>query len=657
MKRITVAAACALAALAAGAALAASCYANEPNWGGGLLTASFPSSQFRNSATTVPTTISPLVAKELAVLTNKGISPTRAIQALDVQSKVAEAKLLSKLQAVMAGNFGGAWFENDLAQLYVGTTSSAGRRAAETLVAQAGLAGVVTVVPVRSTIAELVALQGRWNDKLADIMALGAAQTGIDPKRNAVAVKLASGVDATRRATLESEAATAEANVLVTIVEGPTLGITDLAGECNNFAANKARCNPSITAGVTIERPLATTGSGTGKSHSNDTLDGFSAPTLAGVLPGDAVDGTGVLTGTIVIEKPTTTSVLLNKIVDNAAEGSFTFLTGAICTAGPAAIPTATKANRVLLTAGHCIEGGHGVGESWSAYNRAGTKSVIGKALQFSNGTTGVDLLGDFGDIAIEPGGGWQTGLPNNPVLAVTAEWKRLEETRYRVKAEKVPAGGTMDCHEGQTSGEECGVVGTLNVSITTTGNGKAKEGLVEDSAPGEPGDSGGPYIFVATTGNPNREAEVEGTLSAGNLTVTYFEPLKQPVGGGAAKGSLEVLGLELLTTANEVSTSARWDVNGLTLAGAEPLLSSATVLSNPELEAAGVKVTCKGTTIGITGGELVAPNEIQAKDLKFTGCSSPAPCTLAGETILTLPLQGTATLDGTLNTFISVSP
>jgi hypothetical protein len=104
------------------------------------------------------------------------------MQALDVQAKVANASLPGRLEGAMGDGYAGAWFENGLAQLYVGMTSRAGQAAAEAVVAQAGLAGVVTIVPVRSTMAQLFAAQNQWNGKLADLVARGAVQTGIQPQ-------------------------------------------------------------------------------------------------------------------------------------------------------------------------------------------------------------------------------------------------------------------------------------------------------------------------------------------------------------------------------------------------------------------------------------------------------------------------------------------
>jgi hypothetical protein len=80
-------------------------------------------------------------------------------------------------------------------------------------------------------------------------------------------------------------------------------------------------------------------------------------------------------------------------------------------------------------------------------------------------------------------------------------------------------------------------------------------------------------------------------------------------------------------------------------------------VLEHGTLVAAGVTVECLSTELGVNGGEIVAPNEVRAKDLTFKNCQASTPCSLASETILTLALHGLAELDGTLGTFVKLLP
>ncbi len=526
---------------------------------------------------TTPGYVSPLLAKEIAVLTREGMSYARAIQAIAVQGRIEQADLPRKLQASMGRAYAGVWFNGAAAQLHIGVTSRASRQKAERIAARANLADSVNITPVRSTMAQLLATQKQWNHKLTKLFARDEVKTGLEPQRNAVSVTLSSSVPPSQLAQLRREAASAGVNVFVTTVAGALRLVPLAKTECNNFVRNEAYCNKSITPGVTIK---------------------------------------------------------------NAA---------GICTAGPEAIPTANKAERVLLTAGHCIAPG-GEGSEWKALNRKAEEGLIGKARKFSFGSAAVGgAKGDFGEILIEapPGGAWQTGIANNPVFAVSAEWKKKEETSYPVKGERAPTVGNVSCHEGQTSGESCGKITQLNVTLKASN--VYIEGLVEvvgtkeaeKELLGEGGDSGGPWLFIETSNEVlmegthvgivpeciNRGKVEEGPqffatqtecVSSGEYAEKagnkgewerkeykcakvakvekgvrfykteaeciknekagegewertpehhlLFNPLKQPV-GGAAPGSLEVLKLELLTTANErilpTFLLAEWLVGG----------------------------------------------------------------------------------------------
>jgi hypothetical protein len=617
MKSMMIACVCAIAAMAA----TATSYAAKSDRSG----------RTTQSAAGSAHVASGLVAKELKVLTDKGLSATRAQQALGVQSRVTEADLPSRLQAAMGDAYAGLWFDNAAARLQVGVTSPAGRRAAEAVVAAAGLRDAVVFTRVRSTAAELLAAQGRWNAKLASLFAREEASTSIQPQHNAVVVELGTAVPAGRVQELQREASADSVAVLVTPAAGPRVGLVQQAKECENFEKEKenANCNPSITAGVEIWSKIKC------KKVAKQVGEDFYA-TQKECEEKKAKGKEGEWEREEV----------------GASEDNPT-----ICSAGPAAIPLANMFETVLLTAGHCIESGGGVGIEWQASKRNLEEPVIGKAIEFKNGGAVGAKIGDFGDIRIEAAGGWQTGVANDPVLAVTAEWKRAEETRYKVKGERAPMVKAMNCHEGRTTGEECGEITALNVSITVEE--KTAEGLVEDTAEAAGGDSGGAWLFVPTEGNPNHEAFMEGTHvgEKGSTENAVYEPLKK-VEAGAAQGSLEVLKLELLTTANEVRAAlGGWDVNGTLLFGTAALLNNLLVLAHGELIAAGTKVVCTGATVGITAGELVAPDEIRAQDLTFSNCTATAPCTLASETILTLPVHGLAVLDGPLNTAVSLLP
>jgi hypothetical protein len=677
---------CAVVMTALGAAFTAVAYADasDSRLGGPPLKA------FLEPASMTSAPVSPLLAKEMAVLTNQGISPAHALHALHVQGKVAQADLPSKLQASMGTDFAGVWFEPATAQLHIGATSAASRRAGERVAAQTGLAGDVAVTPVRSTMAELLAVQQRWNRKLAHLFERSQVKTGIEPQRNAVSITLSSSVPARERAALTRGAAAATVNVVITVAAGTRLGLRPQAKtECNAFARNAANCNKSLTSGVRIRSKVKCV-----------------------EVPKEMVGPQFYETEKECLE------------LKNAGKGKWEAQQG-VCTAGPLAIPVGRKRETVAITAGHCIEGTGGEGISWEALNRKIEPGLIGKARKFVNGGAKGAKLGDFGEILIEAGGAWQTGIANNPVLAVTAEWKKKEERSYPVKGERLPVVKNTNCHEGQTSGESCGEIAMLNVTL-----GEEKlfaEGLVEDVGKeliGEGGDSGGPWLFIEPITNeglmegshvgfipecrkvanqkgkqffklqaectspaefPEKEgnegewerinykckevAEVmkgaafyETALECASLEKAgegkfertpemhlVYEPLRQPM-AGAAQGSLEGLNLELLTTANEVIPKGpSFKVNGSSLKSTETRLLLATAKEKFTLEAkaAGVSVACTALTLPEAGqmqiqGSAAGNGGVSKEVIEYTGCTvtgNGTGCEVEGKKLKTNPV------------------
>ena len=463
--------------------------------------------------------VNPLLISELAALTGEGVSRARARHDLTVQGEVAQADLAGSLQAAMGNAYAGVWFDDRTAQLEVGATSQRGRRMSEEVATSAGLAGDVTVTPVRSTVRQLLSAQDHWNRKLADLFAHEQVTTGLEPQRNAVAITLRPSVPAPERGAVKREASTAAVNVLVT-VQGPRSSASPLASaarlagplktECNKFEAMKARCNPSITSGVTIKHIVCV-------EEDDEGAQLFSTEQECEEAPEKATGKGGTW-----------------------SQASFDF-----CTAGPLA-SNGTKT--FLLTAGHCVV----EGEKWQALNKAGTESVLGPAQ--ANPVNGGDKgegKGDYGDIQIEAA--WQTGNAMDPVLGVTAEWTRNEGISYPVKGVRAPTVGTDTCYAGQSSGEPatpCGKVAMVNDTYMSKGT--YKEGMIEvKGISAASGDSGGPFFSYVGGDNPNHEVFMEGILTAGQPNEVDFEPLLKPA-GQTIKGALELLGLKLITKRTE---------------------------------------------------------------------------------------------------------
>lgn len=131
---------------------------------------------------------------------------------------------------------------------------------------------------------------------------------------------------------------------------------------------------------------------------------------------------------------------------------------------------------------------------------------------------------------------------------------------------------------------------------------------------------------------------------------------------GRAVRGLVVLGGLFALgTLATSTASAGEWDVGGTRLIGSAAIASPSVVLSHGQLQVpvAGVTIECLAPEFHINGGEIVAPDELRAKDLTFLKCStgSSGNCSLANENILTLAIHGLAELDGTLGTLIRLLP
>lgn len=206
-------------------------------------------------AAAAPGSVASLLALETAVLTRQGISPARASEAINVQSEIAKAGLVSELQRAMSGAYAGVWFDPAGAKLHIGVTSPASRRVAQAVVARSGLADHATETHVRSTWTQLVATQRRWNRRLGALLVRGEAQTGLVPQGNALAVTLNSSVPSPVISAVKHRASRATVNVDVAVSSSaPRLGTPDfMANKCNRFTSNKAACNPPLNSGVSIQ--------------------------------------------------------------------------------------------------------------------------------------------------------------------------------------------------------------------------------------------------------------------------------------------------------------------------------------------------------------------------------------------------------------------
>jgi hypothetical protein len=647
VKLLIMAGVCTLAAGAAVATLPSAAYASESDASAG----GPPLKGFLAPAAMRSKSVSPLLIKEMSVITNEGIAPARAWQAIGVQGRVGAARLQARLEADMGETFAGVWFEPATAQLHVGVTSTEGRQKAVHTVAAAGLAGDITFTTVRSTWRQLLATQSQWNDRLAHLFALGAVQTALEPQRNAVNITISSALSASTRARIEREAEKTGVDVLVEVVPGRDLIATPSAAtKCNKFATLEAYCSKPITSGVTTK--------------------------------GAVISCEMVAAGRGVWYYETKAECEERK--KSGKEGTW-FQQVGYCTAGPLAV-TANKKKRYVLTAGHCI---NGETEHWFAINTKGEEGLIGPAREFSFGVNGGEKGateckgkcdgGDYGELEIEQSGSWNRAVFNNPVFAVTAEWKKAGEISYPVKGERAPATSMTSCHEGQTSGESCGKINQVNVTLSYVtgcellteskmgekyfsseptclnfesvggeGTWERKSyvvtGLVKVEAArpeffAEKGDSGGPFLFIEA----NNEALMEGIYSGQGIFCKengaeskgeqFFGAEAEcrntagfPTGGMGkwerkqrawffpVDEALGKLKLELLTSGNEVVPPTFEPATKQKVTGTS---------GTAKLVAAGDSVTCSSDE---SSGEVSSATLIGSMVIHFAGCKSAGP-------------------------------
>jgi hypothetical protein len=472
---------------------------------------------------------------QLGAYMRQGLSLKRAQAALATQSQVETAELPTKLEEALGASFAGVWFEPNTAKFSIGVVSGASRRAAEQVVAQAGLAGVVSYVSVRSTWSQLISAQREWNGKLIHLRGRQQFSTGLTAANNAVSVRLSSSLPEHERALLEREAARSHVNVSITVVPPEALAVRADNSQCEvKPKANYAFCSKPIAAGVLI------------------------APNAA---------GTGY------------------------------------CTAGPLAIlanpaTLAAELETLLITAGHCLEGN----PKWSTSpHPAAELTEIGPRLQFENG-----LAGDYGDIEVTVN--WlQAGL--TPALAQITNYQDngLREAR-NVIGEEASVLNASFCHQGATSGEQCGAITAVNqldeIRNPSTGVILHIDGLVFTNACSEGGDSGGPYHTLAA-GNSVRilgthvggiGPACSGLFCPNKECETAYEPIKT---------SLTALKLTLLTISNQTRHKLphEWLIGGKLIASPVKVHSHGLLLLTDDTAPGGATaVHCFGFNSGTVG-------------------------------------------------------
>lgn len=170
-----------------------------------------------------------------------------------VEARLANTSLGALMEEALGDDFGGLWFDRSTAQLHVGVTSPESRQIAEELAIETRLKENVIETPVRSTWAELLAAQAEWTERTGDLFDRGEVSTAVQVQDNALEVRLGSAVPPSRRADLQRMAEASAVKVSFADTQGPQIRIEDQAKTCGAFAKGKAYCDPTITAGTTIE--------------------------------------------------------------------------------------------------------------------------------------------------------------------------------------------------------------------------------------------------------------------------------------------------------------------------------------------------------------------------------------------------------------------
>jgi streptogrisin C len=275
------------------------------------------------------------------------------------------------------------------------------------------------------------------------------------------------------------------------------------------------------------------------------------------------------------------------------------------CTAGPllrAGIYTR------MLTAGHCFTSvetqGFSTAKVYSEYpNEPGLKE-IGNEDGYSWGESG-----DFGSTYIESSSAFLQG-GNTPVPALTAEWSVKPTTPNAVFAVINPIVGYAVCHEGATSGEQCGKI---------TGIQGYAPYQVETNACGEQGDSGGPFVFGAATSTSKTPIWMEGIATRGNLyqdcatgelAETWFQPL------GGRHGILGSFDLTLLNERNQSRETI--DHAGAKLKALPTSKTIAIADVYYKVGNSSVSVACNN---GLGEGEATGTETVGKTAIVFNGC------------------------------------
>jgi hypothetical protein len=179
------------------------------------------------------------------------VSATEARETLDTQEVGAEADIAGSLEANLGPRYAGVWFDNDSGEFVVPVLGAVGREKASDQFDSIDLGGSYRTVHVDSSWPQLETAQESLDRALSRYMKEGLVQTSIDPRTNAVVVKVAEGIGKDDASRVRELARLAGAGVEVRTADTASLRQAPVSSPCE-FQVGDAWCNTPIRGGLYI---------------------------------------------------------------------------------------------------------------------------------------------------------------------------------------------------------------------------------------------------------------------------------------------------------------------------------------------------------------------------------------------------------------------
>jgi hypothetical protein len=156
--------------------------------------------------------------------------------------------LALQLEQRLPSSYAGIWFDAKKSRFRVAVSDPKARTQARNIVAEKSLTGATTIVSAHYSWSQLQAGQSKLNDAAADAFEAHELQTGIDPIKNAVTMKVSSAASTrTRSSTLIAKKA---AGVKVITKTVPAAQLEVRTSSCNEAARD---CDRPLRGGVDIQ--------------------------------------------------------------------------------------------------------------------------------------------------------------------------------------------------------------------------------------------------------------------------------------------------------------------------------------------------------------------------------------------------------------------